>query len=88
MIDNTRPSHADEAPRSACYGDLRFTSNQPRDIAEAIAICGTCAYRPCVELLLEARELKDATTWQMLEGVYNGAYYSPSTTGKKRRVAA
>lgn len=75
----------DEQPRSACYGDLRFTSNKPRDIAEAIAICGTCTFRPCVDLLVEARD--DATIWSELEGVYDGAYYSPSTTGKKRAAA-
>lgn len=76
----------DEQPRSACYGDLRFTSNKPRDIAQAIAICGTCTFKACIEELAYART--DVTVWSGLEGVYDGKFYSPATTGKKRQVAA
>lgn len=74
----TRP---DEQPRSPCYGDRRFTTNKPHDIAEAIAICVGCTFRACQPILADI--LANPTNAQCLEGVWDGEYYSQSTTARR-----
>lgn len=85
MIDHQRPPGADETPKSPCYGDARFTSTDPADVKAAKAICRGCVDRACVPVLLELRA--DITHWRNLEGVWDGRYYSPNTSGKRESAA-
>lgn len=75
-----RPQPRDKFDRPACYGDPRFTTTDPVDVAAALAICGDCKIRSCVPILAEIS--KTSTGRHTLEGVWDGAYYSPNTTGK------
>lgn len=73
-------------PRSPCYGDPRFTTTRSAEVAEALAICKTCTDRACRPILADIRR-HDRTMWTELEGVWDGRYYSPATTGRKRVAA-
>lgn len=73
-------------PRPACADgttiDPRWTSNKRADIAYAVAACQTCTARICQPILAEM--LTDITMRGNIEGVWDGVYRSPRTTGRHR----
>lgn len=67
-----RPQPRDKVTRPACYGDPRFTTTDPVDVAEAIVICRTvCTFKVCREIV------RDLTLGERAnrEGTWDGALY-------------
>jgi hypothetical protein len=82
----TLPSTRDEHPRSPCYDDIRFISNKPRSITEAIAICATCVDRACQPILADI--MARPTDRAVVEGVWDGDYYSQGVTARRDKERA
>jgi hypothetical protein len=76
----------DEHPHSPCYDDLRFISTNPRDVAEAITICAGCTDRACKPILAEI--LTRPTDRAVVEGVWDGTYYSAGVTARLDKARA